>query len=335
MEKLKMAICDKEEGFIRKLYEYILLTEGETYDVSLFTEEEAIKEYLDETYVNILVLSDGFDESELNLENVESVVRLTGEKALVKEGVTIYKYRKRDELLHSITEIYINSAGEKRSITCEKGLKVIGVYSPIKRCFQTSFSLTYGQILAKSHKTLYIGFENFSGFDTMLSRITRLNIIDLLYFLECDENDFSMRIKSVVERIGDLHYIPPARSFLEFKDVDTGNWEKLIKAIDEKTDYEYLILDMSEHVMGLFDILQGCEKVFTITDESRISDAKIAQYLSILKETAYEKVIEKTQRLKIPVFYDIPSEYELLPLSELASFIRKKVMLKEGIYVGI
>ena len=334
MEKLKMAICDREEGFARKMYEYILLTEGETYDVNLFTEEEALKEYLLDNPTNILVLSDEYDRARLNLANVESLVILTGDKGKVKEHETIYKYRKRDELLREITEAYIGSAKEKRSITCEKGLKVIGVYSPVKRCFQTSFSLTYGQMLSKNHKTLYIGFENFSGFDEMLNRITRLNIIDLLYFLECDEDDFSMRIKSVVERIGDLNYIPPARSFLEFKDVDSKNWEKLIKAIDEKTDYEYLILDMSEHVMGLFDILQSCEKVFTITDESRISDAKMAQYLSILKETAYEKVIEKTERLKIPVFYDIPGEYELLPLSQLASFIRKKVMSKEGIYEG-
>ena len=323
MEKLKLAICDKEEEFARKMYEYVVLTEKDTYDVSLFTEENAIRDFLSESYVDILLISEDFDTGTLNLKNAGSIIRLSEEASRVMEPGNIYKYRKRDEILKDLAEKYLESGNRKPVLTFGKGLKVIGVYSPNKRCFQTTFSIAYGQMLAKEHKVLYLNFEAFSGFDNMLMRSGRLNLMDLMYFLECSEDDFFMRLKSMVEKIGDLDYVPPAKSFVEYKDVQYENWLKLIEAIDEKTDYEYLIMDMSEQVMGLFDILRLCEKVFTLTDEGRVAEAKMSQYITLLKESAYSDILDKTERLRIPRFYDIPGEFELLPYGELAAFIKK------------
>ena len=43
-----------------------------------------------------------------------------------------------------------------RSVVNGKELKLIGVYSPVGKCLQTSFAFVLGQLLSKKHKVLYL-----------------------------------------------------------------------------------------------------------------------------------------------------------------------------------
>jgi len=80
---------------------------------------------------------------------------------------------------------YYTDQSEKVHTPLRTGLKkmqIIGVYTPIGRCLQTTFSLTLGQMLAKHYKTLYLNFEIYSGFARMMSRNFNSDIADLMYY---------------------------------------------------------------------------------------------------------------------------------------------------------
>ena len=149
--------------------------------------------------------------------------------------------------------------------------RLIGCYTPISRCLQTTFSLMFGQLLARRHKVLYLNFENYPGLDRMLGRSFRGTIADLLYYNECAREKLTAQLALLTENLNGLDYIPPMKSFTELKAVLEDQWIGLFHSLEEVTDYEYIILDLSESAEGLFRILRECDRIFTIVREDERS----------------------------------------------------------------
>lgn len=259
-----------------------------------------------------------------NSNSIKGYIYLSTEKPVEFTSNTIYKYSPAKSIVEAVVEkiIEISSNEEKKSIN-EKKIKIIGVYTPIKRCFQTTFCITLGQILSREKKTLYLNFEGFSGFDFMSGKTYKADIMDALYFAECNNSSFALRVDSISERIGDLRYISPTKAFTNLSNISPSQWNRLLDAITTETDYEVLIMDLSEQVNGLLDILDRCDKVYTIVDNERVAQAKVAQYQMLLREKNYLNIISKTESIIIPRFKEIPADFEMLPYSELTNYVKR------------
>ncbi len=319
MGKGYMAICGKDMDYITGIYDYISVMVSNEYEAVLFTKKEAFEHFCEENVVDLLLEEEGFSSVE---ENVTKRIVLSEE--IGKEN-TIYKYMACDRIYKEIMAICAAGTQAKVLERQIKHKELIGVYTPIKRCFQTTFSLTLGQIIAKKRKTLYLNFESFSGFETMMSKEAKTDLLDLVYFSECNQGDFSCRVESLKEKIGSLDYISPVKAYAKYSEVSKSKWERLIDNLLSKTDYEVIILDLSEQVNGLLDILKKCSRVYTIVDSDKMASAKVTQYENLLRESFYEEIVEKTQNITIPKFKDIPSNFEMLTHSELADYIKKLV----------
>ncbi len=326
--KKVFVIAGKESGYIHRLYEYILSCYSQDFEIVLFTDEEALGKYLKNIHAEILVCEEGFRIKDK--ENVETFIGLSETPGV--HGM-VYKYTACDSIMKNIMAI---CATEKPADPVKKSASkaLIGVYTPIKRCFQTTFAITLGQILAKSHRVLYLNFESFSGFEILRNRQGGTDLWDLVYFSECEEGNFNYRINSIKEKIGELDYISPVKLFTRYEEVSAKKWERLLNNLLTATDYEYIILDLSECVNGLLNILRKCTKIYTITDPGHIASAKVAQYENLLRTYAYDEVLERTETITIPTFKEIPREFELLTKSELACYIRKMLDSSEGASYG-
>lgn len=325
MKKELFVIYDREEGYARKLYEYARAKFSEVYESMLFTEEHLLTEYLANEEADILLVCEEY----VNLQGWDRLPEYTICLTQNRENISdrcVYKYLPAGELFRNIMSICASRETVDYSRKGTEGCTVIGVYSPIKRCFQTTFCLTIGQILAQEHKALYLNFECFSGFEIFERNRNNKDLLDLLYFSEVGQGSFSFRVGSFAEHIGKLDYIPPVRAFTKYTGVDAEQWLKLIRAVEEETNYEYLILDLSEGVNGLMSILSVCDRVYTITGDDRIAGSKMAQYEWLLREQKLDEILKKTEKIKIPDFKEIPQESEMLPYSELAAFVRRILM---------
>ena len=325
MEKQCMAVCGRSV-FSRRLYEYILGKYKDEYDVVSFSSEEAFSEFRKSSCAKIILAEEDFD---LSGENANECVIKLSEKESDKEKHEVFKYMGADRIMQDVLSIYAAGQTARNVETVFGNKAIIGVYTPIKRSFQTTFALTLGQILSKKKKTLYLNFESYSGFDVICKSAGKANILDLIYFSECDNKNFMSRVDSMTESIGTLDYISPATAYLQYTTVTKEQWIKLLDNLEKKTDYEYIILDLSEQVNGLLDVLRRCTKIFTITDEERMASAKIAQYENMLKEAYYEDLLLKTENIKIPTFKEIPTQFEMLPYSQLAEYIKKSIKVEK------
>lgn len=328
MGKTLFAVCDSEKEYAEKIYEFIHATQPDRFEPVLFTGLKQLNEYSSKKAAGVVLICEEMaDEYECNDQKSVVIVLSKEKKETVGGRRAVYKYRSAKEIMKKVMEYCSESNTDTLRRNCEKPLKVIGVYSPIKKTFQTTYAITLGQILAEKGKALYLNFECFSGFDYMMKTLSnsKSDLMDLMYFWECGSENFSYRLGSITEKIGNLDYVRPVHSFMNFEGISSKQWIEFIKAFEEYTDYEYLILDLSEKLNGLFEILRLCSTVYSITDNRRISSAKMRQYETLLCECAYDDVLDKTRKINIPLFREIPENYELLPYSDLAGYIKKEI----------
>jgi hypothetical protein len=82
-------------------------------------------------------------------------------------------------------------------------LKVIGGYSPVRRCGQSSFLKNLGQVLGRNSKVLYLSFDPFSGQQTS-DESGRHDLQDLLYFLKMIRRACSCILRDALSMTGML-----------------------------------------------------------------------------------------------------------------------------------
>ena len=315
MNKKIFVIYDSEENYAKKICQYISAKAGDVFELYLFTKKEPLLEFVGREPAEILLAS-GLSEEEA--KNTGFYIRLSDSYEEECGENTVYKYSPADVILRKVMKIIEGSkdTGEKR---IGKGqMKVIGFYSPIKRCFQSTCALTMGQILSRKKKTLYIGFEPYSGLDH--NGKDGNDIMDLLYFSECG-SDISIQVCNMADRIGDLQVIQPVRHFEKYRDITKAQWVRLIKKLKDETDIEVLILDLSEQIDGLFDVMDECDEVYTIEVDGKTASRKLGRFDALLREEGYIRLADRIKKLSIPVYKGIPDEPEMLPYSQLAGYL--------------
>lgn len=327
-EENVMALCDTEEEYAQLMTEFLKKSRELPWKIHTYTSVQELMKEEGSSPVMLVVSESAYDEELQKLEALRTVV--LSESGVMKwEGVCyVDKYRQAEDVLKELLQIYMEIADTGLPKLKKSGsITLIGNYSPVRRAMQTSFSLTMGQILAREHATLYLNFEHYAGIPELRPDIHSSDMADLLYFLKADKEKFGLRLRSVCKRMGNMDYVPPMKSGQNLLAVTAAEWAALLQRIEEMGEYEYVILDLSESMQGLFEILRECKVVFTLTQEDRIARSKLLQYEQLLALYEYEDVLEKTRRLRLPQIQRLPENIEQLTRGDLAALIRE--LLKE------
>ena len=91
-------------------------------------------------------------------------------------------------------------------------------------------------------------------------------------------------------------------------------------------EYDFIVMDLSECMQGLFDVLRICQRVYTITVEDKAGCAKLTQYEKLLEQYSYEDVLEKTLKCSMPKIRRLPTDLEYYDRGELAEFVMEQIM---------
>lgn len=321
------AICDSQQNYVYKLTEYLNRRKAVPFQIVAFTSLEKFLEYESKTQVELLLITEELFANTPNSFQTPHIILLneTGVEK-VKGYHFIYKYQSAEQIARQILKIYGEIGDPSRLAMVNRKIEILGVYSPIKRCLQTSFALTLGQLIGKERKCLYLNFEAFSGFSKLMKREYEQDFMDLMYFLNGGIEKFVYKLKGMIESIGSLDYIPPALSFMDFAQMEGKSIRLLLEEIAGRTDYEVVILDLSDNLNSLFEILMVCDRIYTITKADGIALAKLEQYEELISYMQKDEILGRTQKIDLPQFEAIPDKLEELPFSELAEYIRKEIL---------
>lgn len=327
MKKRILVLCDSEKDYLDSLAEFLKSREAFPYALYAYTDAGKLLEFGRKENIDVLLVS----ESDFSYEIAEIE---TGRTLLLNESGTVRgenvknidKYQKAEGIWQELMAEYADlTMGKEKRLKTGSRTKIIGLYSPVRRCLQTSFALTLGQALAEKKRTLYISFEHYAGWNQLLDKNMRGDLTALLYFREEQEESFFYRLQSMTLKIGGLYYIPPAYAGQNLIYVSAREWKGLIGRIAESGGYDYIILDMSESIQGTFELLCMCDRIYTIIREDEHARAKLAQYEDLLRAYEYEEILEKTRKELLPQFERLPERMEQYTAGELARYIRKLV----------
>ena len=150
-----------------------------------------------------------------------------------------------------------------------------------------------------------------------------LDLTDLVYYMQGGRERLVYKLESMVGNVNGLDYISPAFSFVDLGQVREESWLMLIQTLKELKTYDHVILDLSEMVHGLLNVLRECDSIYTISDREGLALSRMEQYEELLKSLDYEDLLERSKRCELPRFRKIPSSLEELPYSDLAMYVRK------------
>lgn len=326
MQKNVLAICDSEQEYAYRLMDALSSKADFPFEMLTFTSREKLYESLQQQPVQVLLIAHP-DFSEEMKDWAPRIILLW--EGIAPPGTDlpgISKYSSVVRIMKKITE----TAAETGTIVpfpkTDHPVRFLGFYTPVRRCLQTTLALTAGQLLARSHRVVYLNFERFSGLETLLGRSFETDFSDLLYHLQKSPEEVLRLLYQTAEPLGGMDLVPPAFSGTDILKM-TGKECLRLMAILRESRYDYVILDLSDSIQGLFEILQNCVRIYTIVREDAFAAEKLLQYETVLKQAGCEDVLKKTKRCQLPLFAKLPGDLGHLTGSELALFAER--MLSE------
>lgn len=324
-----MAICDTEEGYAFRMAEYLLEKVKLPYTLHLFTAVEELEKFAGREEIEILLIA----ESAWRLIKEEYIRTQVAQMFILREGGEaeqtlipqessgaaredmrcISKYQSPELVVREMLNVIADDGGWKGCPEAmDTAVKMIGIYSPVKRCLQTSFALSLGQLLAKEHKTMYLNFEMYSGLGELLRREYQSDMLDVMYYFQSAREKLALRLPTIIQNAGGLDYIPPMQYSLGIREVPGEQWLALCRDIAAIGEYEYMILDLDDGIDGLFELLKNCQKIYTITREDAFAQAKLRQYERMLQQGELGEISEKTVKCRFPIFQELPDSLDMM-----------------------
>ena len=327
----RVCICDSEVSYGEHLMEYLRREGRLPGDIYLYTGRETFLERETPETTGLLVIAQSQYTEEIVKAGFKDILLLNESSTYMEKPENMSKYQSVENICDRIREMCAaREEGMSEGVRHGKPMKLIGIYSPLTRCLQTTFALCMGQLLSAASPALYLNFEAYSGLEKMLNRSFRGSVSDLLYYNDCAREKLAGQLRYMTEKIGDLDFLPPMESFILLRSIRTEQWLELLRTIEKVTDYEYCILDLSEQVDGVLEVMRQCDFIFTIIREDGIARAKMTQYEALLKSTQYEDIFMKTRRCRLPVFRELPGNIQMLTHGELAACVRE-ILEEEGL----
>ncbi len=323
MKKNTLAVFDSDEEYVTKLMSYMSDSRSVPLEIQGFTDKKRLKDYMRGNEVDILLIP----EEELD-EDIEAYE--TGEMMVLSEGdsyedskghKSICKYQSSENIMREVMCYYAEKPSVELGILNAANTEMIGIYSPIRRSFRTSFAFALGEVLSEREKVLYINLEEYSGFNQLMQKNFMMDISDLIFYIGQKKRNFPCKLASMVEKAGLMDFIPPVISPLDILSVDRETWNIFFNELCN-CDYSKIVVDISDSVSAFLDILSYCKKIYMPVREDTVSKAKLEQYEAMLRIMEREDIIDRTERLTIPFMNDLNGNLLTLGDSPLGDFAR-------------
>ena len=323
MKKNTLAVFDRDEEYVSKLMTYMSDRRSVPLEIQGFTDKEKLLDYINGSPVDILLITEeDLDEELESYSTGEMMVLSEDDCSSNKKGhKTICKYQSYENIMREVMCYYAESPLTEECILSHISTEIIGIYSPVRRCFRTSFAFALGEILSEREKVLYLNLEEYSGFNQLLRKNYMSDLSDLLFYIGQKKRNFPCKLASIVEKAGILDYIPPVISPLDINTVERSTWITFFNEL-QNCDYSKIVVDLGDSISAFPDILSSCKKIYMPVRDDPVSRAKLEQYEAMLRIMEYGDIMEKTETLTITFIKGFNPDLYSLASSPLGDFVR-------------
>ena len=325
------AVCDVETDYAIHFMEF-LNRRNLPFEVRMFTSVPPLCEYAKQKHIELLLISErAMCEDVRNLPVGKLILLSEGTGAENEELPSVYKYQSSAQVVREVLDCYSAeriAAQAARDIRKKQG-RILGIYGLVDPVRQMLFSLTLGQILAESRAVLYLNLQKHTGLAHLTEEETDRTLSDLLFFYRQQKGSLFGRLPGMVRQIGRLDYIPVPFFSEDLGELTGREWAGFLEALCSAGGHDILLLDLSDGLRGLPDILTLCTDLIFLSDED---------VFSLERRRLLEEELELGEDIR-PRWLTPPAVggirrglwfLEALPDSHTGEYIRKHIHLEEG-----
>ncbi|MCR5606548.1 MAG: hypothetical protein K6F69_07010 [Treponema sp.] len=309
MNRPLLVLCDTDEVYVGRLYEFLRENLKLSFEIITFTAIEILMDFVRDKSPSLLVISENAyrDLREKKMgERIKNILVLDEDESGLNEEQELYgqvnightsKYQAATGVIDNIVNFCVERAEDFDGVSTKfvsNNAKIIGLFTPISKCGQTSLALSMGKELSQRGRTIFLSFESFSSLPGILGLSEEGNISDLVYYSDSDENKFCLYLEKIKNTLDQLDIIAPAKTAMQIREISYESLKHLIEMLVNKAGYEYIIMDITDYPEGLFDILRLCNKLFSIVKNDKSDIYRFELYEDVLRENGYEDVIAET-----------------------------------------
>ncbi|MBU9724247.1 MULTISPECIES: AAA family ATPase [Bacillaceae] len=343
MKKISLIVADHDTSYIEMLANYIRTSSfSSKLEMKLFSKKEALQQYIETgERINVLLAAPEFipegEDDELNkLDHVDTIIGLDEQGEELEGAIpVIFKYQQLTQLLNQVTSIFYERKGKspKKTVSNDQ-TKVISTFSATGGTGKSTVAFNLAkEIAALDYSVFYLNLELLNTTYVFMEDDRDNASSPILYYVKTGSDQLPQKIEELKQYDSEtgveLFRLTPSAE--EMSDLTEEETDRLIKAIVNTKNYDYIIIDLestlnprtkaalqkSSHVLWLLnnDIQSFTKTSFFIEElHSLLSDADFSEKVSFVLNKYMGKVEEafKDEEIAIEAYLPYVPEWKVV-----------------------
>lgn len=280
MQNSPLYICDGDGNYLEKISGYIMKKQYSPFIVKTINGVENLK--VENMKEGILLISSSLLREDMQtLDEKRTIVLSDGElKREFGHFTVISKYQSAAVIYQQLLQyqmdrediIPVTHLGTKR-----RGLKIIGVYSPIKRIGKTMFARKMCSERGGKEKVLYISLEEFAK-----GNEEGIGLSEVIYYFKQDRINLIFEMPDMIRHKQSYDYILPVHSGFDLKDMSAEDWISLLVQIEQTGIYDSVWIDFDTMSPGL-ELFEKCEEIYMPYIDNAVECRRVEQFEKMIE----------------------------------------------------
>ena len=310
-----LLIYDLDVRYAIKLAEYINNDKAFPFEARFCIEEDLLEEYMKKWNVDILLVEELLYDRALEAISEDRIIVLKDNSFGIKDyEFSVFKYQNMEALIKQILKKVSTMSDIGQLVVRKNRLELYGVYSPNFSEIQTEVAMDIGRVLSRKGKTLFISMNGMSNLESMYDIGFDVDLTEILFEVcglnraasavigshICHDAAINLSYGQQTENgKASLDILPDARCYQDLVAVSFDEWRDFFNKLENETDYEYVILDITESIPNMFGILSCCNKLYTLYSDEKNVVARNEKFVDALEHEGMEGLSMKLCSLDI------------------------------------
>lgn len=331
MKKQILAVLEPKEEYANLFLNYVKELRDSLFDTRVFTKVTALKEFMGENRVDVLLASDQSAYEEVR-QKAGFTILLT-EGRMVREADSypaVYKFQSADQILREVFDLCAEQCEDKSTYYLPKQIRCcrqLAVFSPYGGTGKTTLSVVLGHLLGVQKKVLVVNLEPFSRPCDWFSCGEEVALSRLIYYMKQGRKDLDMKLQSLIQRVGNADYLCGVRHYLDIQGMGKKDLEQLFYALWKYTSYDVILYDVSFVNEGIEVLLEQCDVLY----EPVIAETVESLWTEKFSKEKQKILEEKRKQVVLPRVDSIPQNIELLARGSIGIAV-EEMLRREGTY---
>lgn len=329
-----ITLLDSDSEYVKQLGAYLETHTNIGYKSSVFTDVNSFIEFSSSNHSDILLINQTLFNNiplhKLSFDNLFLLGENKSDNCIIRDEISydiFFKYQSAEHLTHKIMSNLSVHKIYKKNDSSKSSVHISGIYSPVKRCGRTCFSIALAMTYSLKSPTLFITFdENIQSIiqsDSVTGDLSDL----LFYFIESPESIHS-RLNSMTYSINGIDFIPASKFIRDIRQLDSVVLGNFILALCS-TNYDHIVIDFSDTISDILPLLKLCSDIFMPALKDVLSQAKISSFFNSAKEidsNFNEEVFNIIYTPLVDISDDGTSYINQIMISPLTQFINTHIL---------